>query len=95
MTGSAGSCPGFITELIQRCAQGDEAALGSLFDVFIPLVLAIVGGGVASPAAEAMAVETFQRVWLSSASFDPATSESVTWVLDHARAVRGTSLAAA
>ena len=78
-------CPGFVTALIARCADGDVVALGRLFDLFLPTVLAIVGEGTTSTETDARAVAAFRRVWLHAPSFDPQSQHSVSWVLDQAR----------
>ena len=44
-------CSGFITDLVLRCAARDEAVLGSLFDLFAPIVIGAVGP-VRRPASE-------------------------------------------
>lgn len=87
-TTHSGRCPGFITYLIMRCARGDEAALGRLFDLFLPMVLGIVGNGTASPATDALVVNAFSRVWLLAPTYDPETRDAVGWVLNQARDVR-------
>jgi hypothetical protein len=85
-------CPGFITDLVVRCARRDESALGELFDLFVTLVLSEVGDGVASLDCDALAVATFHRVWDESPRYDPRSQEVVAWVLDQARAVSGRPL---
>ena len=80
-------CPGFITALILRCAARDEAALGSLFDLLYPLVIAVVGGAVPSDSDETRALATFRRLWEQSPTYDPKLFGAVEWVVAHARAV--------
>ena len=38
------SCPGLVSALVLRCARGDRAALGTLFDLLYAPVAATVGG---------------------------------------------------
>jgi hypothetical protein len=80
-------CPGFITDLILRCAAGDKPALGSLFDLMYPLVNAIVGGAAPSDSDETRVVATFHRLWDQAPAYDPKLFGSVEWVLVQARAV--------
>ncbi|MCZ4498537.1 MAG: hypothetical protein JWQ74_1090 [Marmoricola sp.] len=85
-------CPGFITDLILRCAALDTAALGTLFDLLYPVVLATVGGGAPSDSAEARVLATFHRLWDLAPTYDPKLIGSVEWVLGQARFVRAASL---
>lgn len=82
-------CPGFIADLLTRCARGEDAALGRIFDLFLPSVLGVVGNGISSQQTDTCVVETFHHVWLNAASFDPVAQDAVTWVLDQARFVCG------
>ncbi len=85
-------CPGFITALILRCAARDKAALGSLFDLLYPLVLATVRGAVPSDSDETRVLVTFRRLWEQAPTYDPKLSGSVEWVIAHARAVRAEAI---
>lgn len=85
-------CPGFVTDLILRCAVGDEAALGSLFDHLYPLVIAIVGGAAPLESDEARVLATFRRLWDQAPNYDPKLFGSVEWVVSQARHVVGGSL---
>ena len=80
-------CPGFITDLILRCAAGEDAALGSLFDHLYPVVLAIVRSSAPPPATDDLVLATFRRVWDRSPTFDPRLRESVEWTVSQAEAV--------
>jgi hypothetical protein len=90
---SADRCPGFITELILRCAARDEAALGSLFDYLYPLVLAVVAGAAPPDSDEARVLAAFSRLWELAPTFDPKLVGSVEWVVGQARSVRDERLA--
>lgn len=85
---STDRCPGFITKLIQRCADRDEAALGSLFDHLYPLVARVVGGNAPSDLDDALVVATFRRLWDRAPTYDPKLAESVEWIVAQARSVR-------
>ena len=85
-------CPGFITALILRCAAGDEAALGSLFDLLYPLVNAIVGSAAPSDSDETRVVATFHRLWDQAPTYDPKLFGPVEWIVAQARAVRAEAL---
>jgi DNA-directed RNA polymerase specialized sigma24 family protein len=63
-------CRGRITELLEGCARGDEAALGRLVDLLQPVVLAASGQRFPHLAAEDVAVEVFVRVWQLAPTFD-------------------------
>jgi DNA-directed RNA polymerase specialized sigma24 family protein len=74
-------CRGFITELIERCGDGDEDALGRLVDLLQPLVLAAAGHRYPDRAADDVAVEAFVRVWHRASTYDRRSVGPVTWVL--------------
>jgi RNA polymerase sigma-70 factor (ECF subfamily) len=65
-----------------RVAQGDENALGRLYDRFgqavYSLCLRIVRDG---PTAEELTQEVFVRLWRSAASFEPDRGRVSTWLL--------------
>lgn len=86
-------CSGFITDLVQRCAARDEAALGSLFDLFAPIVIGAVGGP-PSRERDALVVEAFHRVWARAPTYDPASRNVVEWILEQVRDLPGEYLAA-
>lgn len=77
-------CPGFITDLILRCAEGDEAALGSLFDQLFPLVAGIVRDHAGAGSFDDVVVAIFGRIWHDSSAYDPKMWESVAWVVSQA-----------
>lgn len=92
-TAAADPCPGIISDLVLRCARGDEAAMGRLFDVVFPLILAIVvRGAAASSTTDDQVVEAFTRIWRRATEYDPATPV-VAWLVDQAAAVPGHRLA--
>lgn len=75
------TCPGFITELIQRCGRGEQDALGRLLDLFyVPVLRAVRSRQPERPEDEAVA-EVFGRVWRHSATYRPGGQGAVAWVL--------------
>jgi hypothetical protein len=81
----AAPCQGRIAQLVLRCGQGDEAALGELFDLTFFLVAACVKREAASAeGADDEVVEAFWRIWRRSASYQPRRQEVLSWVLDQA-----------
>jgi len=86
-------CPGFITRLVLRCGEGDEAALGELFDVTFFLVAAAVNGGaLSSNGVEDEVVEAFWRIWRRSADYEHTEQGVIGWVLDQVRDREGASV---
>lgn len=74
-------CYGRITDLLIRCGQGEEDALGRLFDVFYRLVLAAVGPQGSVEATEDRVVRVFVHLWQVAPSYDRAEQPPVTWVM--------------
>ncbi|HZC06429.1 MAG TPA: sigma-70 family RNA polymerase sigma factor [Ktedonobacterales bacterium] len=68
--------------LVEQVAQGNEDALGRLYDRFgqavYSLCLRIVRDG---PTAEELTQEVFVRLWRSAASFEPDRGRVSTWLL--------------
>jgi hypothetical protein len=79
--GKRPTCRGFITELIARCARGDEEALGRIVDLLQPLVLATAGQRFPDRRADDVAVEAFVRVWHQARTYDGGSVGPVRWVL--------------
>jgi DNA-binding NarL/FixJ family response regulator len=78
-------CQGRVAHLILRCGQGDEAALGDLFDLTYFVVAAAVNpGGVWSAEADQAVMEAFWRIWRRSPSYVPSEAGVVAWVLEQA-----------
>ena len=87
-------CQGLITHLVLRCGQGDETALGELFDLTFFVVAATLSRGVVSSTGlDDEVIEAFRRIWLRSATYEPQESGVVAWLLD--QAVDGASLGTA
>jgi RNA polymerase sigma-70 factor, ECF subfamily len=83
-------CQGLITNLVLRCGQGDEAALGSLFDLTFFLVAAAVDRGTLSATGvDDEVVEVFRRIWGRSADYEPTERGVLAWVLDQVHDDRG------
>ncbi len=76
-------CQGRVTQLVLRCGQGDEAALGDLFDLTYFLVAAVVNPrGVASAGADRAVMEAFWRIWRRSPAYVPTEAGVLAWVFD-------------
>jgi hypothetical protein len=76
-------CQGLITNLVLRCGRGDEAALGSLFDLTFFLVAAAVNRDrPSSTAVDDEVVEAFRRIWRRSPGYRPTERGVLAWVLD-------------
>ena len=85
--------PGSIPDdhdLLAACAQGDEQALGSLYDRFGKVAYRLALRVVRDAAlAEDAVQEAFLAVWRQAASFDRSRGSPSTWILTlvHRRAV--------
>lgn len=67
---------------MQRVSQGDEVAMGELYDRFIGLVFKASREVLSSRTEADDAVqETFIRLWQTADRFDPARAKLVTWVM--------------
>lgn len=76
-------CQGLITNLVLRCGRGDEAALGSLFDLTFFLVAAAVDrGSLSATGVDDEVVEAFRRIWRRSPGYRPTERGVLAWVLD-------------
>ncbi len=76
-------CSGLITQLVLRCGQGDESALGELFDLTFFLVAAVVKRDALSPTGfDDEVVDAFRRIWGRSAAYEPTASGVLAWVFD-------------
>jgi RNA polymerase sigma factor (sigma-70 family) len=77
-------------ELLAACAEGDEQALGSLYDRFGTVAYRLAQRVVRDRAlAEDVVQEAFLTVWRQAESFDPSRGKASTWILTlvHRRAV--------
>ena len=77
-------------DLIAACAEGDEQALGSLYDRFGKVAYRLALRVVRDAAlAEDVVQEAFLLVWRQAASFDPSRGKASTWIFTfvHRRAV--------
>ncbi len=92
---STDRCPGFVTDLILRCAAGEEAALGSLFDHLYPMVASRFEGAAPAASSDALALATFRRLWDQAPTYDPKVQEAVEWAVSQAEAVLAEFLLAA
>lgn len=87
ITSPARVCPGFVTDLIQRCGRGDEVAFAALFDLFHRWVFAAVGTRVPLGRQEELVVTVFANMWRYASSHPPGDRNGVEWVTDHVREV--------
>ena len=72
--------------LLRRIADGDEAALGTLYDRCAPLVHSLVLQLLGDPDdAEEVVEETFWQVWRQSARYEVARGSVSTWLVMIAR----------
>jgi RNA polymerase sigma factor (sigma-70 family) len=77
-------------DLLTACAEGDEQALGLLYDRFGTLAYRLALRVLRDAAlAEDAVQEAFLTVWRQAASFDPSRGKASTWILTvvHRRAV--------
>lgn len=90
-------CPGFITALVLRCGQGDQAALLALMELFYAPVRARVADSdtvsLSDDEVDALVGRAFVHIWQRAPSYDPARRPGpVAWLLAEAAAtVRGAS----
>lgn len=77
-----GRCPGFVSNLILRCARGDRSAMGSLFDLMYPLVAdASVQRFPALPTDDVVAA-VFVQVWRYAPAYTADDrSRPIEWIL--------------
>jgi hypothetical protein len=76
-------CQGRLSRLVLRCGQGDEAALGDLFDLTYFLVASIVTpGGISSTGTDQAVLEAFWRIWRRSPGYAPTEAGVLHWVFD-------------
>ena len=84
-TGGLLPCQGFLTHLVLRCGEGDEAALGELFDLTYFLVAGVVNPGhLSSTGADDRVVDAFRRIWQRSGGYEPTEQGVLSWVFDQA-----------
>lgn len=79
-----------VGELLQRVAQGDQAAFARLYDMLSPRVFGLVLRVLVDRAqSEEVLQEVFLEVWQSASRFAPNRGQGRTWVLTiaHRRAV--------
>lgn len=78
-----------LTQLVRGASIGDQAAFAQLYDATAPRVYGLALRILRDPAqAEEIARESYDEVWRTSRSFDPARGSAIAWVLaiTHARA---------
>lgn len=68
--------------LLTRCAGGDVAALGALYDETVGWSYPLACQATADPTvAESRAKDFYLQLWQDSAQFRPGTDSAVSWVL--------------
>lgn len=71
---------------IARIAEGDHAALGSLYDESSGLVYSLALRILGDPAdAEETTLDVYLQVWRSASAFDPTRGSAATWLVTLAR----------
>ncbi|MDX6325449.1 MAG: hypothetical protein QOK15_1803 [Nocardioidaceae bacterium] len=78
--GDGRPCHGFVTDLVVRCGQGDDAALALLFDLFHPLVGSLAVAHAPDHEVTDVVLEAFTRVWQRAPTFRPDAHNAVAWV---------------
>ena len=77
-------------DLLERVAQGDQAAFSDFYDLTVPRVLGLIKRVLKDHAqSEEVAQEVFLEAWQTSSRFDPNKGAATTWILTmaHRRAV--------
>ena len=71
---------------VRRCAEGDQAALGALYDESSPHVYGVVLSVLRDTAdAEEITLDVFSQVWRSAAVYSSQRGSVVAWLLTLAR----------
>ncbi len=75
-----------LAHLIQRMAQGDEAALARLYDITLPRVHALaLRITMRRELAEEVCVETYWQAWREAERYDAARGQPLAWLMVMAR----------
>ena len=78
-------CPGFVTALVLRCGQGDQAALLTLMELLYAPVRARIASNRPDDEADVLVGRAFLHVWEHASSYDTRRQPGpVAWVLDEA-----------
>src|ERR1700693_4614577 len=92
-----GEGPNWV-DIIRRVAEGDQGALGDLYDATSPLVLGLIRRIVEDfPTAEEITVDVYTQVWRLAPTYSREKGTPMTWLLmlarsraiDHLRLARG------
>lgn len=71
---------------IRRIAEGDQSALGDLYDATSPLVLGLIRRIVDDiPTAEEITLDVYMQVWRLAGNYSQEKSTPITWLLMLAR----------
>ncbi len=68
------------SDLVRRMADGDEQALGLLYDRMVSMVYSIVGAMLADSDAEEVVEETFWQAWQQAGRYRESRGGVSTWV---------------
>ncbi len=68
------------SDLVRRMADGDEQALGLLYDRMVPMVYSIVGAMLADSDAEEVVEETFWQAWQQAGRYRESRGGVSTWI---------------
>lgn len=79
-----------LSDLLRRCARGDETAFAQLYDATSARVYGLAVRVVRDPAqAEEVAQEAFLEIWRTASRFDPVQGSALSWLMTlcHRKAV--------
>jgi RNA polymerase sigma-70 factor, ECF subfamily len=73
-------------DTLRRAAEGDQSALGELYDATSPMVLGLIRRMVGdATTAEEIALDVYRQVWRVASTYDQEKGTPVTWLLMMAR----------
>lgn len=82
-------CPGFVTVLVARCADGDPAALVGLMHLLYAPIRARLGRSLTDAEADELVGRALLHIWDRCASYDAGAGDVVAWLLDEAASATG------
>lgn len=87
---STEQCPGFVTALVLRCGQGDQAALLALVELFYAPVRARIAGARSGDEVDELVSRAFVHIWQRASSYEPRRQPGpVAWILTEAASTVG------
>lgn len=73
-------------DTLRRAAEGDQSALGELYDATSPMVLGLIRRIVGDAStAEEIALDVYRQVWRVASTYDEEKGTPLTWLLMMAR----------